>query len=214
MDLRSPRLLHAAYGALALTDTVLAAGPARWHRARLLTKPLLMPLLSAGGVDDPALRAAHALSWAGDVALMSHDRRSFLTGVGAFFGAHLAYISAYGGRSSAPLLATPGRRALLASCATSAAAMGLAAGRKDRSLAVPVAAYGIALGTMVTAAAAVDEDRGRGRILAGAAVFLLSDTLLGVRRFLTKGEDNALEGAVMATYTTAQWLISDGFKRG
>jgi uncharacterized membrane protein YhhN len=60
----------------------------------------------------------------------------------------------------------------------------------------------------------VDEDRGRARILAGASVFLLSDTLLGVRRFLTKGEGDALEGAVMATYTAAQWLIAEGMSRG
>jgi uncharacterized membrane protein YhhN len=63
---------------------------------------------------------------------------------------------------------------------------------------------------MVTAAAAVDPDRGRDRILAGASLFLVSDTLLGLRKFVVRGDAPALEGAVMATYTAAQWCISAG----
>jgi uncharacterized membrane protein YhhN len=88
--------------------------------------------------------------------------------------------------------------------------MAVAAGREDRTLAAPVAGYGVTLAAMVTAAAAVDPERGRAQVLAGAALFLLSDTLLGVRTFLLHDRAPALEGAVMATYTAGQWCICAG----
>ncbi len=77
-------------------------------------------------------------------------------------------------------------------------------------MALPVAAYGVTLATMVTAAAAVDADRGRGRVLAGSVLFLLSDTLIGVRMFLLGNPPETLEGAVMATYSLGQWCIAEG----
>jgi uncharacterized membrane protein YhhN len=92
--------------------------------------------------------------------------------------------------------------------------MAAAAGRRERALAGPVAAYGLALGSMVTAAAAVDRDRGRSEILAGAVTFMVSDTVLGLRNFVLEHPDDRVEGVVMATYTAAQWLIADGLARG
>jgi len=211
-------LAGAAYGALAITDAWLAAGPPGRQRARLVTKPALMPLLAATlGTGSPGATgrdrgvvAAQAFSWGGDVALLKEGRGPLLAGLGSFLAAHLSYISAFRRRSSVPLLGTPGRRRLLALCAVSNAGMALAAGRTDRTLALPVAAYGGALATMVASATAVDADRGRRRILAGASLFLLSDTLLGLRLFVVGDEPRALEGAVMATYTAAQWCIAAG----
>jgi uncharacterized membrane protein YhhN len=91
--------------------------------------------------------------------------------------------------------------------------MALAAAREDRVLAVPVGAYGVALATMVASAAAIDPDRGRDRGLRGAALFLVSDVILGVRSFLVGEEgraSSALEGVVMGTYTAGQWCLADG----
>ena len=48
---------------------------------------------------------------------------------------------------------------------------------------------------------------------AGAGMFMLSDTLLGVRKFVLTDPPPALETAVMATYTTAQFLLSEGAAR-
>lgn len=73
-----------------------------------------------------------------------------------------------------------------------------------------MAAYGATLTAMVATAAAIDPNRGRGRILAGASLFLVSDTLIGVRRFLTDDRSPSLQAAVMATYTAGQWCICDG----
>ncbi len=175
----------------------------------MLTKPLLMPVLAARG-GPGAVTAAQAFSWGGDVALMGEGRRQFLAGLCSFLGAHVAYVAAFRARSSVPLLASPGRRRLVAAGGAAAAGMAVAAARQDRALALPVAAYGATLATMVAAAAAIDHDRGRGRVLAGASLFLLSDTLLGVRTFLVGDRAPALDGAVMATYTAAQWCVAEG----
>ena len=78
-------------------------------------------------------------------------------------------------------------------------------------MALPVAAYGLALTTMVASAAAVDADRGRRVVLTGAALFMLSDWLIGLRTFILGDEDSVLlETAVLSTYAAAQWCIGEG----
>ena len=78
-------------------------------------------------------------------------------------------------------------------------------------MAVPVAAYGLALTTMVASAAAIDADRGRAAVLTGAALFMLSDSLIGLRSFILGDEDSVpLETAVLSTYAAAQWCIGEG----
>ncbi len=46
--------------------------------------------------------------------------------------------------------------------------------------------------------------------MAGTSLFLLSDSLIGVQRFLLGRPSPTLESAVMGTYTAGQWLIADG----
>ncbi|MGH3346864.1 MAG: lysoplasmalogenase [Nocardioides sp.] len=206
----------AAYGVLALTETALTADHRARPRARLVTKPLLMPALALRFVSGPhrvghnGVVAAQCFAWGGDVALLGGSRRAFLTGLGSFLTAHVACIAAYRRRSSAPVLATPGRRRFLAAGAVAASGMALAAGREDRTVVVPVAAYGVALTSMVVTAAAIDRDRGRNQVLAGAVLFFVSDTMIGVRAFLAGDRVPGLDAAVMATYTAGQWLISEG----
>ena len=209
-----------AYAALAAADTVLAGAPHR-RRLRWLTKPLLMPALAATllttGRDDAAVRrtvAAQALCWGGDIALMGSGRRPFLAGLGAFLGGHVAYLGAFRARSSTSLLGTPAGRAALGAGAVLAPTMGLAARRTDPRLAVPVAAYGLVLATMVAASASVAPERGGSRILTGTTLFLVSDTLLAIRTFVLSEQSPALDSAVMATYTAAQWFISDAVATG
>jgi uncharacterized membrane protein YhhN len=189
------------------------------HRLRLAGKTVLMPALAARSLGAPRghrqrrVLVAQACSWGGDIALNGRGRGPFLCGLGLFLGAHLAYISAFRSRSSTPLLSTPARRRFLAIGGVASVAMATAAGRTDRVLAAPVAVYGMTLCTMTVAAAAVDSDRGRDRVLAGAALFLLSDTLIGVRRFLAGDRGAALEAGVMASYAAAQWCIGEAMLR-
>ena len=194
--------------------------PRAWRRpARLFCRAVFMPALVARSLGVPwrpgarRLLAAQALSWGGDLALSRRERVPFLLGLASFLAAHVAYVSAYRCRSSQRLLASPARRGVVATGSALGAAMAVAAAREDRTLALPVAAYGATLATMVAAATAVDADRGRGRLVAGASLFLLSDTLIGVRRFLLHDRTEALETAVMATYAAGQWCISDGMLR-
>jgi len=200
--------------------TVLGTVTRIWVWGRLLGKPLLMPALVAGPLlrKQPApggrLLAAQTCSWIGDIALIGRSRLPFLLGLVSFLCGHVAYVSAYRERSSVPVLASSGRRQILLAGTTASVAMAAAAGRNDPALAGPVAAYGITLAAMVASAAAVDADRGRGRVLGGASLFLVSDSLIGVRRFLTRDRGHGLEVAIAATYAAGQWLIGDGMRRG
>ncbi|ANJ27503.1 lysoplasmalogenase [Agromyces aureus] len=177
------------------------------------TKALLMPLLALGVVlaarrsrlKTPwLLLLAIGLSWAGDVAL-SFDGM-FVVGLGAFLLAHVAYITVFlrmpGGRARPPLWTLVyaiwfvGFIALL--------------GPHTGVLLVPVALYGLVLGLMATFAAS------RGPVMAvGGALFVVSDSVLGLGRFLP-GYEFAVRGfdlhdlTVMSTYLAAQLLISIG----
>jgi uncharacterized membrane protein YhhN len=212
------KVLAGAYVALAVADAVLAGRPGTTaRRLRYVTKPALMPVLAtasrrAGG--GRPLTAAQALSWGGDVALLGQGPRAFQGGLGSFLGAHLAYVAGLAPKG-ARVTAAPnaGVKAAGALWLTTAPAMALAAGRKDRDLTGPVAAYATALATMAATAARLDPRlsvRARRSVQVGAALFLLSDTLLGVREFVLRRESPVLERAVMATYTAGQGLIAAG----
>jgi uncharacterized membrane protein YhhN len=189
-------------------------GPVR-TTCRLLFMPTLVARTLAGpqGPGSRSLAVAQALSWTGDLALMRRERTPFLVGLGSFLVAHLAYVSAYSCRSSQPVLMAPGQRRLVAAGSLLGSAMAVAAARDDRVVAVPVAAYGATLATMVASATAVDREQGRGRLVVGASLFLISDTLIGVRRFVLRDRTDALETAVMVTYAAGQWLISEAMVR-
>jgi uncharacterized membrane protein YhhN len=229
------KLLTAGYIALAAADSVLAGRPGTTaRRLRYLTKPALMPTLAAAaqagrhGTARPAppvagrgragigrgITAAQVLSWGGDVALLRKDDTAFLAGLGSFSGAHLAYVLTFalrGDRLSAS--PTPGVKAAGTMLLTAAPVMALAAGHKDRGLAAPVAAYATALAGMFAGASRLDPElspRGRRAVQSGAALFLVSDALLGLQEFVLRRRVPALETAVMATYTAGQGLIAAG----
>jgi uncharacterized membrane protein YhhN len=219
----------AVYVGLSVADT-LAAGrrsPAA-RRLRHVLKPALMPALTAAFLDGtrdrtprpgtqvlvPATTAAQALSWGGDVALLGTGSRSFLTGVGSFFGAHVAYIAAFlsvrGERTDRD---TAALEAALGLWLTAAPVMSLAAGRKDPALRGPVAAYATILIAMFASSRVLDPDLPPGArvtLQAGTALFLASDSVLAVQRFLLAEPVPVLDSVVMATYTAGQGLIAAG----
>lgn len=183
---------------------------------RQLGKPVLMPALAARFTRSPRgpgfalVILAQACSWGGDIALNGRTRRRFLTGLGLFLTAHLAYLGAYRTRTSVPVLASRGPRRVLIAGSVASTAMALAAARSDRAVAVPVAVYGFTLSTLVATAATADVARGRRRLLTGSVLFVVSDTLIGIRRFLSRDQGDALGVAIMATYAAAQWNIAEG----
>ncbi len=224
MPRRKTLAAAAAYGVLALADSTLAGKTSPTaRRLRYALKPALMPALATAFLDGTDGRTgllrrstavAQAFSWGGDVALLGRGERAFLTGVGSFFGAHLAYITGFlSVRGDVEEFDTTGLKAALGLWLTTAPVMSLAAGRKDPALRGPVAAYATILAAMFASSRTLDPSlpcRARRTLQAGTALFLVSDTILGLQEFLLKEPHPALESAVMATYTAGQGLIAAG----
>ncbi|GAA1925395.1 lysoplasmalogenase [Nocardioides marmoribigeumensis] len=225
--LRHPQALAAAraYTALALVDTRLAghADPSvrRWRR---LTKPLLMPALaSAFSLATPqeasVLRrgtlVAQALSGAGDVALLGQGERAFLAGLGSFFGAHIAYVTAFASRARPrhDRSHLTGTKAAAATFATLGPALAWAAGRRAPALRAPVVAYAGILSSMVATSSRLGDDvapSARRTVVVGTATFLASDATIALRRFVLSSPTPRSDAVVMATYTAGQGLIAAG----
>lgn len=217
----SERAGWTAYAGVAVIDSIAAAAGIR--RLRLVSKPALMPLLAAiarsraGDRTPPPVLAALALSGAGDIALLGRGRRSFLAGMAGFLGAHAAYAVALGSAG------TPGqgllrRRPWLVApfVLVWAWVVRLLWPRLDtpehRPLRLPIAGYAAAVTGM--GAIAVDASTrlpdGRGTTAAaGGLLFVVSDGLLALGRFGGRRRP-LVDGAVMATYTAAQALLTDG----
>lgn len=215
------RITRLAYAALAVVDAGLAVAGPKGRRARWATKPLLMPLLHLATRPDRSnatsrgIAAAQALSWGGDVALMNPGRSAFLTGVGSFAGAHAAYIATFGRhRDQNAEWTDGGPKAAGAVWLVAAPLLGTAAARQDRTLGVPVAGYAAIIAGMAATASMLDRRLpGRAQVMAGAALFMLSDSLIGVQRFLRSEPSPALEAAIMLTYTGGQWCIAEGINQ-
>jgi uncharacterized membrane protein YhhN len=218
--------LDRAYAALALADVALAARDGeRPSTLRRVTKSALMPVLAAKvqrgvGADPATLRARTRdgllLSWAGDVALLGDSDAAFATGLGCFAAAHGCYVAAFGSvRAATP----PPAAAPVAAVGTG---LGGVLARRAGRLGLPVAGYSAVITAMAVRALGIDPTRvGRPattRIAAGAGLFVVSDGLIGLRRFglsagTPRGVRAGIDAAVMATYTAGQWLIADGVTR-
>jgi uncharacterized membrane protein YhhN len=216
--------LKLAYAGLAVADTWLAgsANPTA-HRARVLTKPLLMPTLMGSLVTDrraanSPLRTttliAQAGGWGGDLALMGHGTKPFAIGSGSFAVGHAAYITGFLRHRGAAR--RPGPKAVAGLWAVTAPGMAFGAYRQEKVLGPAIAGYSAMLAGTVAAATQLDPAlprAARRATLVGAGLFMLSDSVLGTRKFLLKNAPPRVESVVMATYTAAQLLLSEGAAR-
>ncbi len=215
----------AAYTALAATDTRLAGhDDPRVRRWRVVVKPLLMPTLAgafalATPEDRSALRrgtlTAHALSGAGDVALLGHGDTAFLAGLGSFFGAHISYVAAFAGegRPWSDRSHLGGVKAAAIAFSTLGPTLGWAAGRTSPSLRAPVVAYAGILTSMFATSSRLGEHLppgARRAVVVGTGTFLASDATIGLRRFVLRNPTPRSDAVVMATYTVGQGLIAAG----
>ncbi len=219
--------LKLGYVVLAATDTWLSGRPARMaHRARFVTKPLLMPVLAASlatnerAADSPLRTStliAQAGGWGGDVALLGGGTKPFLTGVGSFGVGHAAYVAGFlRKRDHSSVREDNSVRVIAGTWALTAPVMAVLAGRQKRELGGPVLGYATLLATMAALAWHPDPAvpaSARRLTAAGAALFMVSDSLLGFRKFAMTDPPPALETAVMTTYTAAQFLLSEGAAR-
>lgn len=145
-----------------------------------------------------------ALSLLGDM-LLQWPADLFVFGLGAFLLAHLAYLRAYllDTRRLAPL-------ALLAAAVVGGLIFSLLASGGLGALLLPVACYALAISAMLWRALArlgIEGDRQSALYAAGGAVlFVLSDSLIGINRFVAP-----FEGAsylIILSYWFGQWGIA------
>jgi uncharacterized membrane protein YhhN len=219
--------LKLGYVALAAADTWLSGRSATLaHRARFVTKPLLMPVLAAslatneraaGSPLRTSTLVAQVGGWGGDVALLANGTKPFLAGTGSFGLGHLAYVAGFlRRRDHSPVREDTSVKVVAGSWALTAPVMAFLAGRQHRELGGPVLGYATLLAAMTAAASHLDPTvpaSARRLTAAGAALFMLSDSMLGFRKFALTDPPPELETAVMATYTAAQFLLSEGAAR-
>ena len=149
-----------------------------------------------------------AASSIGDVLLDIRSINLFIPGLLSFLVAHLVYAAMFFRSWQYPLRIWERQRILVgavilyAACFTIWLAPGLG------SLAVPVAFYICAITAMVVASIVADLSP---RVVAGALLFLVSDSLLAIAKF--KAPFVLRDYAVWATYYLAQYCIATGVLR-
>lgn len=182
------------------------------------TKPALMPVLlyyiyesSRGMVTMRTLLLCLAvlLSWLGDVALMyAADQIYFLIGIGFFLTAHVIYILVLK-RSSFQPLTLDVLRVLPFILFATALFKFLIPSAGD--FAIPVFVYGVVISIMAGTARLREGNTSQESYkwaMYGAALFLISDSLLAIDKFY---EAIPLSGLwIMSTYLAAQLLLVKG----
>jgi uncharacterized membrane protein YhhN len=175
-----------------------------WTVAKTLAVAALAALTFA--VGGPKLLAlALILSALGDAFLAHEGDVVFLGGLGSFLAAHIAYavlfLSSGPGLAAAPL---PG----LLTVAVFGLVMGFVMVRKAGPLALPVAAYVLAIAVMGLGGVTLG-----GLVLLGVVLFMASDAILGSEKFLMSEASRLrrLTGpAVWILYYAGQALITLG----
>jgi uncharacterized membrane protein YhhN len=181
------------------------------RRLEVVAKPavaaLLVALAATAGDADAGVRAALVVAavcgLAGDVALLGRSELAFLAGLGSFAVGHLAYAAAAtAGGLSWPrmLLAVPFLAALLGHRFVKETVPG-ARRAGGAGLAGAVIAYAVVISVMVLTAT------GSGSWLAacGAALFAISDWVLGHDRFARPRRHARI--VVIVTYHVGQTLL-------
>lgn len=181
------------------------------HPAFYLLKPattlLLLAAVAFAETADPVYRnwicAALLLSTCGDIALLRTGNLAFMAGLGSFLVAHGLFVWAF-------LLdgfATPPLWCVLPIAVAAVFFVWLLP--RTGELKIPVIVYAAALVGMTLTAAARWElrDDGSGLLaVAGALLFLLSDSALAVRQF--NGPYRRAQALILSTYWLAVGLIA------
>lgn len=177
-----------------------------WDDGSTYSKLALMPTLLLGFLLALPVRrgivlilgvVALVLSWFGDALLDSPGDLGFILGLGSFMLAHVAYLVLF----AWPLRTRPVPWFGLVFAAWWFALVTILAPHIG-SLLVPVAGYGLVLATASAAAL------GTNRLAAvGAALFLISDTILAFRLFYPGFEFVQMNFTIMVFYIAGQGLI-------
>lgn len=205
-------------GALAVD---LIAVYSNFDTVRYVTKPLLMPLLVGYFITNTITTVsplkkwiilALALSWAGDVLLMfePYDEFFFISGLIAFLLAHVCYIIFFNRITKFHGVHTKFVVAVIGIIYY----FGFMYVLKPSSLGSlewPVRIYGAVLLSMFIVAlhmAYIRKPAFALLTIAGASLFVISDSLLAINKFYKQFENAGI--AIMSTYAIAQLLLIIG----
>lgn len=170
---------------------------------------LFATALVLGAPDTTAgvlLLVALAFGLLGDVMLLGSSTARFQAGLAAFLVGHLAYVVSFLFlRFDEPLWAFIGVAVVAVALVTSREVLPSVHRTDGAALTVPVAIYMIVISVMAVVAWAT----GTWLLGLGATVFLASDTILAVDRFVKPRPWGRV--AVMVTYHVGQVLIVIGF---
>lgn len=190
----------------------LLLAEARGSRSRIwVAKPLasaafVVAAWSAGAQSSAYGRAvlvALALCWLGDVLLIPSGRATFLAGLVAFLGGHVAFGVAFVLRGVTPGATAAGIALLLLPAAR---VWRWLAPRLDGAMRVAVPVYIAVIAIMVALAAGSAWQRPGWMLLAGAILFFVSDLSVARDRFVRAGLVNRLWG--LPLYYAAQLLFA------
>lgn len=202
--------------------------PAGVHILVFIFKPLLMPILLAWMLTQgSAVRSGfHRLimislvfSTAGDCFLMFKNDDLFIFGLGSFLVAHVLYIVAFARNLKGAAVPIPiGGKIMLALPFAGFVGIFLyilkdhiLGNETTKDLLVPVAVYATVIGTMGLFAMYRMSATNRLSfrfILAGALLFIASDSLIAINKFVSPLENASL--MIMITYILAQYFIVKG----
>ena len=172
-----------------------------------ITKPLLMPILMfiayQEGVKNKWLYIALLFSFGGDVFLMFSGLNYFLLGLSSFLLAHVFYIVLFVPQAKFSFLP------IVAFGVVTAGYLTFLYPHIASDFRIPVIAYCVVITLMGIVAASRNKSASYGYILAGAILFIISDSLIAYNKFYTALENDAL--LVMTTYGAAQFLILEGW---
>ncbi len=185
----------------------------RRHDVERLAKPaamlgLLSVAVLGGAADSTAgwwLVLALLLGLVGDVFLLEDTPSRFVGGLAAFLVGHLAYVASFVAVGlDRPALGLLGAVVLLVALVAGRRILPGALAQGGAALAVPVAVYMAVIGAM----AVLGWATGRPLVGLGASLFVVSDTVLAMGRFVQ--DRRFTHVVVMVTYHLAQALIVAG----
>lgn len=203
-------------GALSLACLLAVAGlllaeRRAWPATRALCKAaastaFVALALSLNALDSSFGRwmlLALGLSWLGDVCLLSQASRFFLSGLGFFLLAHLAFGAAF---ASGPLDARGLLIGLVLMSGVGALALRWLWPHLRGPYRAAVAAYVLAIMAMCTLALARASALGAWPVALGALAFAASDLAVARERFVSASWWNKLWG--LPLYYAAQWVLT------
>lgn len=169
---------------------------------------LVAVALLAGATDSTAGRwlvLALLLGLVGDVFLLEDTPTRFVGGLAAFLVGHLAYVASFVAVGlDRPVLGWLGALVLVAALVVGRRILPGAVADGGAGLGVAVAVYMVVIGAMAVTGWAT----GRPLVGLGASLFVVSDTVLAMGRFVRSRRWTSL--VVIVTYHLAQALIVAG----